>query len=205
MAKMHHHFLSHKYTTISHCLKTTQNVAYDFLILALSTNFSPIKTDRSGNTVLTASFRFLKTCLNRPFLAFLINFCPLATMLNATFLWFSNYLYNVAFKVVFLANFDYLEKYVVWEDCSIGRVSKHKMHLPFYDHLLVCPWNRHPPLNRKHPRDDSGLFQRRSKCPLLWWKIRDLRSLGKRRRRPLPIVLGHITFSRSAGRAIYHR
>ena len=35
-----------------HCLKITQNVAFDFfLILAFSTNFCPIKTDLSGNTV----------------------------------------------------------------------------------------------------------------------------------------------------------
>ena len=35
----------------SHCLKITQNVAFDFLILAFSTNFCSIKTDLSGNTV----------------------------------------------------------------------------------------------------------------------------------------------------------
>ena len=36
----------------AHCLKITQNVAFDFfLILAFSTNFCPIKTDLSGNTV----------------------------------------------------------------------------------------------------------------------------------------------------------
>ena len=35
-----------------HCLKITQKVAFEsFLILAFSTNFCPIKTDLSGNTV----------------------------------------------------------------------------------------------------------------------------------------------------------
>ena len=33
----------------THCLKITQNVAFEFL--AFSTNFCPIKTDLSGNTV----------------------------------------------------------------------------------------------------------------------------------------------------------
>ena len=32
----------------SHCLKIIQNVAFDFLILAFSTNFRPIKIDRSA-------------------------------------------------------------------------------------------------------------------------------------------------------------
>ena len=37
---------------IAHCLKITHNVAFEFfLILAFSTNFCPIKTDLSGNTV----------------------------------------------------------------------------------------------------------------------------------------------------------
>ena len=36
----------------SHCLKTTQNVAFSiFDILAFSTIFCPIKSDLSGNTV----------------------------------------------------------------------------------------------------------------------------------------------------------
>ena len=35
----------------AHCLKITQNVAFEFLILAFSTNFCPIKIDQSGNTV----------------------------------------------------------------------------------------------------------------------------------------------------------
>ena len=33
------------------CLKITQNVAFEFWISAFSTNFCPIKTDMSGNTV----------------------------------------------------------------------------------------------------------------------------------------------------------
>ena len=37
--------------SFSHTLKITQNVAWNFLILAFSTNFCPIKTDLSGNTV----------------------------------------------------------------------------------------------------------------------------------------------------------
>ena len=35
----------------AHCLKITQNVASEYFILAFSTNFCPIKTDLSGNTV----------------------------------------------------------------------------------------------------------------------------------------------------------
>ena len=38
-------------TTISHCLKITQNVTFEFLIWIFSTNFCPIKTDLSGITV----------------------------------------------------------------------------------------------------------------------------------------------------------
>ena len=34
----------------SHCLKITQNIAFDFF-LAFSTNFCPIKTDLPGNTI----------------------------------------------------------------------------------------------------------------------------------------------------------
>ena len=34
----------------AHCLKITQNVALESVILAVSTNFCPIKTDPSGNT-----------------------------------------------------------------------------------------------------------------------------------------------------------
>ena len=37
---------------VAHCLKITQNVAFEFfLILTFSTNFCPIKTDLSGNTI----------------------------------------------------------------------------------------------------------------------------------------------------------
>ena len=46
----------------SHCLKITQNVAFQFW------HFPPF---------LTASFRFSKTLHNGPFLAFLMNFCSL--------------------------------------------------------------------------------------------------------------------------------
>ena len=35
----------------SQCLKITQNIAFEILILAFSTNFRPIKSDLSGNTV----------------------------------------------------------------------------------------------------------------------------------------------------------
>ena len=38
-------------STNPHCLKITQNVVFEFLILAFFTNFCPIKTDLSGNTV----------------------------------------------------------------------------------------------------------------------------------------------------------
>ena len=62
----------------SQCLKITQNVSFEFfLILAFSTNFCPIKTDLSGNTVRPQASGFQKTRKNEPFLAFLINFCPL--------------------------------------------------------------------------------------------------------------------------------
>ena len=37
--------------TTLQCLKITQNVAIESLILALSTNFCPIKSDMYGNTV----------------------------------------------------------------------------------------------------------------------------------------------------------
>ena len=40
-----------RYLTLSHCLKITQNVAFEFLILAFSTNICPIKSDLSGKTV----------------------------------------------------------------------------------------------------------------------------------------------------------
>ena len=46
-------------------------------LLAFSTNFCPIKTDLSGNTVWPQASGFPKTRPNGPFLAFLINFCPL--------------------------------------------------------------------------------------------------------------------------------
>ena len=35
----------------THCLKITQNVAFDLLMLAFSANFWPIKSDLSGNAV----------------------------------------------------------------------------------------------------------------------------------------------------------
>ena len=41
----------------SHCLKITQNVEFNFLILAFSTNFCPIKADLSGNTVWPQAFK----------------------------------------------------------------------------------------------------------------------------------------------------
>ena len=42
------------------CLKITQNVAFEFLILAFSTNFFPIKSDLSGNTVWPQASDFQK-------------------------------------------------------------------------------------------------------------------------------------------------
>ena len=35
----------------THCLKITQNVAFNLLMLAFSANFWPIKSDLSGNAV----------------------------------------------------------------------------------------------------------------------------------------------------------
>ena len=37
--------------SIAHCLKITQNVPFEFLILAFSTNFCPFYTDLSGSIV----------------------------------------------------------------------------------------------------------------------------------------------------------
>ena len=48
------------FSTSAHCLKITQNVAFEFLILAFSTNFCPIKTDLSGNTVWPQASGFQK-------------------------------------------------------------------------------------------------------------------------------------------------
>ena len=60
----------------SHCLKITQNVSYEFsLILAFPPIFVLLKL-----TCLVKQydrFSFSKTRQNGPFLAFLINFCPL--------------------------------------------------------------------------------------------------------------------------------
>ena len=47
------------------------------LILALPTNFCPIKSDLSGNTVWPQDLGFQKLAKMDHFLAFLINFCPL--------------------------------------------------------------------------------------------------------------------------------
>ena len=46
-------------------------------ILAFSTNFGPIKTDLSGNTVWPQASGFQKLVKMDHFVAFLINFCPL--------------------------------------------------------------------------------------------------------------------------------
>ena len=62
---------------MAHCLKITQTVAFEFLILAFSTNFCHIKTDLSGNTVWPQALGFQKLAKMDHFLAFLINFCPL--------------------------------------------------------------------------------------------------------------------------------
>ena len=43
-----------------HSLKITQNVTFEFLILAFSINFCPIKTDLSGNTVWPQASGFQK-------------------------------------------------------------------------------------------------------------------------------------------------
>ena len=44
----------------AHCLKITQNVLFEFSILAFSTNFCPINIDLSGNTVWPQALRFWK-------------------------------------------------------------------------------------------------------------------------------------------------
>ena len=49
---MHKYHTVNNFSLYTHCLKITQNVAFEFFdILAFSTNFCPIKTDLSGNTV----------------------------------------------------------------------------------------------------------------------------------------------------------
>ena len=48
-----------------------------FWILTFSTIFCPIKIDLSGNTVWPQDSGFQKLAKMEPFLAFLINFCPL--------------------------------------------------------------------------------------------------------------------------------
>ena len=45
---------------LAHCLKITQMSHINFSILAFSTNFSPIKTDLSGNTVWPQASGFQK-------------------------------------------------------------------------------------------------------------------------------------------------
>ena len=47
-------------SAMAHCLKITQTVAFEFLILAFSTNFCHTKTDLSGNTVWTQASGFQK-------------------------------------------------------------------------------------------------------------------------------------------------
>ena len=44
----------------AHCLKITQNVAFEFWILAFFTNICPIKIDLSGNTVWPQASGFQK-------------------------------------------------------------------------------------------------------------------------------------------------
>ena len=66
------HFLNT--VTNAHCLKITQNVAIEFW------HFPPIFVLLKLTCLVTLfdpSFKFSKTCQNGPFLAFLINFCPL--------------------------------------------------------------------------------------------------------------------------------
>ena len=60
----------------THCLKITQNVAFVFEVWHFPP-ICPIKTDLSGNTVWPQALSFQKTRQNGPFLAYLINFCPL--------------------------------------------------------------------------------------------------------------------------------
>ena len=61
------HF-SARFFTHSQCFKITQSVVFEFWILAFSTNFGPIKTDLSGNTVWPQAADFQK-------LAKMDNFC----------------------------------------------------------------------------------------------------------------------------------
>ena len=42
------------------CLKITQNVAFDLLNFAFSTNFCPVETDLAGNTVWPQALCFQK-------------------------------------------------------------------------------------------------------------------------------------------------
>ena len=62
----------------------------NFWILGFSTNFCPIKTDLSGNTVWPQASVFPKNSPNWPFWAFSINFCSTQNVEWDFFLWFSN-------------------------------------------------------------------------------------------------------------------
>ena len=49
-----------RFLSCSHGLKITQNVTFEFFNFGISTNFWPIKTDLSGNTVWPKASRFQK-------------------------------------------------------------------------------------------------------------------------------------------------
>ena len=55
---------------ITHCLKITQNVTFDFLPFAFSSNICPIKSDLSGNTVWPQASIRSQCCEMRLFLQF---------------------------------------------------------------------------------------------------------------------------------------
>ena len=57
--------------------KLLKMLHFNFWIFPFSTNFCPIKIDLSGNTVWPQASGFKKTRQNWPFLAVLMNFCPL--------------------------------------------------------------------------------------------------------------------------------
>ena len=71
-------FAKSRRTGIGHIVWKLLKMSHlNFWILAFSTNFCPIKTDLSGNTVWPQASGFQKLAKMDHFLAFLINFCPL--------------------------------------------------------------------------------------------------------------------------------
>ena len=93
----------------THWLKITENVVFNFFILAFFTHFSTIKIDLSGNTVWTQASDFQKLAKIDDFGHFYWTFvnskCKRSSLRSQCwvrlFLWFSNTLFVAFFKWVF--------------------------------------------------------------------------------------------------------